>query len=104
MSPPLDDRVLEAGVAVIERDPPVESLVDLHFGAGEAKAAGPLRDLEDVPLPLHALVVANRALVPAAADTLGAFRGRSPSGFHFSGPSGRTGGYCPSATFSSPIS
>jgi hypothetical protein len=31
--------VFQAGVAVIERDSPVESLIDLDFGAGEAEAA-----------------------------------------------------------------
>src|SRR5260221_3803290 len=90
MSPPLDDGVWEAGVAVIERDPLVESLVDLHFGAGEAKAAGLLRDLEAAAFPLHDVVVANGALVHEAADTLEAFRGRSPGGFHFARLSGET--------------
>lgn len=30
--------MLQAGVAIVERDPPIESLVDMHFGAGEAEA------------------------------------------------------------------
>src|SRR5258708_39445918 len=92
MSPPLDDRVLEAGVAVIERDPPVESLVDLHFGAGEAKAAGLLGGLEAAAFPLHHVVVADGALVHEAADTLEAFRGGAPGGFHFARRPGEAAG------------
>ena len=38
--------MLQAGVAVIERDATVESLVDLHFGTGEAEATRLLGDLE----------------------------------------------------------
>ena len=46
VSPPWYGGVLEAGFAVVERHSPIESLVDLRFGAGEAEAAGLLGDLE----------------------------------------------------------
>ncbi len=38
--------MFQAGVAIVERDAPVESLIDLHFGTGEAEAARLLGDLE----------------------------------------------------------
>jgi hypothetical protein len=38
MSPP-DADVCEPGVAVVERDPAIESLLELNFGAGKAVAA-----------------------------------------------------------------
>ncbi len=67
MSPPWDGRVFEAGVAVVERQPPIESLVDVHFGAGEAEAARLLGDLEAAACPLHDVVVADGAFVMSAA-------------------------------------
>jgi hypothetical protein len=41
--------MFQAAVATVERDATVESVVDLHFGAGEAETAGLLRDLEAGP-------------------------------------------------------
>jgi hypothetical protein len=32
--------VVEAGIAVVERDPPVESLIELHFRSGKAEPSG----------------------------------------------------------------
>jgi hypothetical protein len=77
--------VFEAGVAVVERHPPIERLVDLHFGTGETEAACLLGDLEAAAFPLHDVVVADNALVDEAADTLETFRSRSPGGCGFAG-------------------
>ena len=41
----------QTSVAIVERDAPVEGLVDLHFGTGEAEAASLLGDLEADGLP-----------------------------------------------------
>ena len=38
VSPWRSQGVLQAGVAVIERDAPVESLIDVDFGSGKAEA------------------------------------------------------------------
>ena len=66
--------MLQAGVAVIEGEAPVESLVDVHLGAGKAEAARLLRDLEAAAFPLHDIVIANDAFVHQAADALKTFR------------------------------
>src|SRR5260370_9300283 len=75
--------MFQAGVAIGERDAPVEGLVDLHFGTGEAEAARLLGDLEATAFPLHDVVVADHALVHQAADTVEAFRSGTPRGFPF---------------------
>ena len=72
--------MLQAVVSVVEGDAPVEGLVDVHFGAGEAEAAGLLGDLETVALPLHDVVVANHPFMHKAADALDIFRSGSPGG------------------------
>jgi hypothetical protein len=60
--------VLPAGVAIIKRNVAVESLMDLHFGTGKAKALALLRDLETLALPLDDVVVTDRALMDKPAQ------------------------------------
>src|SRR6266852_446152 len=74
--------MFQAGVAIVEREAR-ESLVNLHFGTGEAEAARLLGDLEAAAFPLHDVVVADHALVHQAADTVEAFRSSPPRGFPF---------------------
>ena len=59
MSPWRSQGVLQAGVAVVERDAPIESLIEVDFGSGKAEAAGLLGDLEALAFPLHDVVVAD---------------------------------------------
>src|SRR5437588_10330108 len=73
--------MFQASVAIVERDAPVEGLIDLHFGTGETEAAGLLGDLQSPAFPLHDVVVADHALVHQAADTVEAFRSGTPGGF-----------------------
>ncbi|HEV2195372.1 MAG TPA: hypothetical protein VGR55_07300 [Candidatus Acidoferrum sp.] len=61
MSPPWDGGVFEAGITVVERHAAIESLIDVHFGAGEAEAEGLLGDLEAAAFSLHDIVVADAA-------------------------------------------
>src|SRR5258708_9271435 len=75
--------MFQAGVAIVERDAPVEGLVDLHFGTGEAEAARLLGDLEATAFPLHDVVVADHALVHQAANTVEALRSGTPRGCPF---------------------
>ncbi len=82
--------MFQGGVAVVEGDPAVESLIDLHFGAGEAEAVGLLGDLEAAAFPLHDVVVPDSALVHEAADAIEAVRRGSPGGFHLAGHFGET--------------
>src|SRR5260370_11487281 len=86
--------MFQAGVAIVERDAPVEGLVDLHFGTGEAEAARLLGDLEATAFPLHDVVVADHALVHQAADTVEAFRSGTPRGFPFARLPSETAGVC----------
>src|SRR6266852_1974213 len=82
--------MFQAGVAIVEREAPIESLVNLHFGTGEAEAARLLGDLEATAFPLHDVVVADGALVHQAADTVEAFRSSTPGGFPVAGLPGKT--------------
>src|SRR6266852_6512975 len=82
--------MLQAGVAVVERQPPIEGLVDLHFGTGEAEAPGLLGDLEAAAFPLHDVVVADGAFMHEAAEALEMFRSGTPRGGGFSGLPGET--------------
>src|SRR2546428_8717595 len=70
MSPPGGGSVFEAGLAVVERDPPVESLIELDLGSGEAEAPCLGRDLQAAALPLHDVVVADDAFVPERTDAV----------------------------------
>ncbi len=82
--------MFQAGVAVVEGDPAIKSLIDLHFGTGETEAVGLLGDLEAAAFPLHDVVVADSALVHEAADAVEAVRRGSPGGFHLAGLFGET--------------
>ncbi len=88
MSPWRSQGVLQAGVAVVKRDTPVERLIDMDFGSGEAEALALLGDLEALTVPLHDVVVADHALVNEAADAVEIFRSRTPSGLHFTRTAG----------------
>src|SRR6266481_4925088 len=90
LSPPLDGCVFEASFAIVERHPPIESLVDLHFGAGEAETTSLLRDLEAATIPLHDVVVADDAFVQEAADAFEAFGSGTPGGGVFARLPGET--------------
>ena len=82
--------MLQAGVAVVERDPAVEGLVDLHLGAREAEAACLLGNLEAAALPLHDVVVADDAFMQEAADAVDIFRSGPPRGGRFARRPGET--------------
>src|SRR6266481_1909808 len=70
--------MFQAGVAIVERDAPIEGLIDLYFGASEAEPACLLGNLEASALPLHDVVVTNHALVHQAADTIEDLRSSTP--------------------------
>jgi len=88
MSPWRSQGVLQAGVAVKQRDASVKGLIDLNFGASKAEALSLLGDLEALAFPLDDVVVADHALVDEAADAVQIFRGRTPGGLHFAGSAG----------------
>ena len=70
MSPLLDVGVFETGVAVVERDPAIESLLELDFCSRKAEAPVLGRDLESTAVPLHDIVVADDAFVAEGTDAL----------------------------------
>src|SRR5260370_28357211 len=72
--------VFEARVAVVERDPAIESLIELDFCASETEAAVLGRDLEAAALPLHDVVVADDAFVQERTDAV-ELAGSGPPGF-----------------------
>ena len=80
MSPWRSQGVLQAGVAIVKRDAPVERLVEMDFGSGKAEALALLGDLKALAVPLHDVVVADHALVDEAADAVEIFRSRTPGG------------------------
>ena len=80
---------MQAGVAVIERNAPVQSLIDVDFGSGKAEALPLLRDLEALTLPLDNVVVADHALVNEAADAFQILGCRAPCGLHCAGAAGK---------------
>src|SRR5271154_3885050 len=88
MSPWRSQGVLQAGVAVVERDAAVQSLVDVDFGSGKAEALSLLGDLEALALPLDDVVVADHALMNEAADAVQVFRRGAPRGLCFAGTAG----------------
>src|SRR5215471_14421788 len=90
MSPPWDDGVLQGRIAVVEREAPVESLVDLNLGSGKAETTRLLRNLEATTLPLHDIVVADDTFVHEAADPFEIFWNRTPGGLRFARGSGET--------------
>src|ERR1700688_406332 len=78
MSPWRSQGVLQSGVAGIERDAGVESLIDMDFGSGKAEALALLGYLEALAFPLHDVVVADHALVDEAADAVQVLGSRAP--------------------------
>jgi hypothetical protein len=88
MSPWRSQGVLQAGVAVIERDAAVESFIDVNLGSSKAEALALLRDLEALAVPLHDVVVADHALMNEAADAVEVVRRRTPGGLHFARAAG----------------
>ncbi len=89
MSPWRSQGVLQASVAVIEGNAPIESLIDVNFGSGEAEALCLLRDLKALALPLHDVVVADHALVDEAADAVEIFWRRTPCDLGFTRAAGK---------------
>src|ERR1700734_1214604 len=77
--------MLEPGVAIVEGEAAIESLIDLDLGSGEAEAARLRMDLQPLAVPLHDVVVANDAFVGEAADAVEVFRSRAPGLFGFAG-------------------
>jgi hypothetical protein len=80
--------MVEAGVAVAERDAAVESLLNLDFGARKAEAARRRCDWEAPAIPLHDVVVADDPFVSKAADAVQVIGSRPPS---FGGVAGSAG-------------
>ena len=88
VSPWRSQGVLQAGVAVIKRNAPVKSLVDVNFRAGKAETLALLRDLEALALPLDDVVVADHTLMDKAANAVQIFGRGTPCGLHFAGAAG----------------
>lgn len=66
---------------MVDGDSTVERFVNSYLGSGETEAAWMRRDLKTTALPLHDVVVADRALVLKAADAVEIVRSRAPSLF-----------------------
>src|ERR1700685_1973859 len=88
MSPWRSQGVLQADVAVIKRNAPVKSLVDVKFRTGKAEALALLRDLKALALPLDDVVVADHTLMDKAANAVQIFRRGTPCGLYFAGAAG----------------
>src|SRR6202140_562796 len=88
MSPWRGQGVLQTNVAVVERNAPVEALIEMDLGSCKAEALPLLGDLETLALPLHDVVVADHALMDKAADVVQIFRCGTPCGLHFAGAAG----------------
>ena len=82
--------MLQTSIAVVEREAPVEGLVDLYFGPGEAETTRLLRDLEATTLPLHDIVIADDTFMHEAADPFETFWNRTPGCLLFARLSGET--------------
>src|SRR5271169_1107878 len=78
MSPPCRVGMYQASLAIVERDPAIEALVQVNFGAREGETAVLGRDLQATALPLHNIVVADDAFVEERADTLELIRSGAP--------------------------
>ncbi len=68
----------EFGITVVDRDFSFERFIELNFGPGEAEALRLGRDLKAAAVPLHDVVVADRALVMKAADAIQVLRSGTP--------------------------
>src|ERR1019366_2733691 len=75
--------VVEFCICVIDRNLSFERFIELHFCPSKAEALWLGRDLEAAPIPLHDVVVADRALVMKAADALQIFGSGTPGLFGF---------------------
>jgi hypothetical protein len=80
--------VLQFGVAVVERDASIESLVEIDFSASEAEAAALGRNLEAAAVPLYDVVVADHARMDEAADAVQIRRSGTPGGYGGAGTAG----------------
>ncbi len=85
MSPCRKIGMLQPSIAIVERDPAIESLMDLHGGSGKAEAAGLRMNLQPLAAPLHDVVVADDVLVSEAADAIEIFRSRTPGFLRLAG-------------------
>src|ERR1035437_5148295 len=86
MSPPrvnLSTVEVEFGIRVIDGDLSFERFTELHFCPSKAEALRLGRDLEAASVPLHDVVVADRAFVMEAADVVEVLGSRTPSFFGF---------------------
>src|SRR5258708_32921054 len=92
MSPWRSQGGLQAGVAVIKRDAPVQGLVDVNFRPGGAGALSLLGDLEALALPLDDVVVTDHSLMDKAANAVQIFGRGTPCGWHLAGAAGEAGG------------
>ena len=81
MSPSGEIGVLEACVAVVERDTAIEGVADLDLGAGKTKATRLGMNLQAPAIPLHDVVVADNAFVSEAANALQILWRRAPRFF-----------------------
>ena len=70
--------MIEPGIAIVERDTAIESLMDLDFGSGEAEAAGLGMNLQPAAVPLHNVIVADDAFMGEATDAFEILRSRAP--------------------------
>ena len=70
--------MFQPGIAVVERDPAIESLIELDFCSRKAEAPVLGRDLQAAPVPLHDVVVADDAFVPERTDALEIVGGGPP--------------------------
>ena len=82
--------MLQTGVAIVERDTSVESLIELNLGARETEAAGLLGDLKALAFPLHDIVVADDTLMNEATDAVEIVRGGAPGGIGLARRPGKT--------------
>jgi hypothetical protein len=80
MSPWRSQGVLQFGVAEVERNSAIQSMVEVDLGASEAEASALWRDLKALAFALHDVVVTDDAWVEEAADTFQITGRRPPNG------------------------
>ena len=61
---------MQTGVAIVESDPAVECVMELHFGSGKTVSSRLRMDLQAVAVPLDDVVIADDAIVGEATDPL----------------------------------
>ena len=74
---------MQFGVAEVERNSAIQSMVEVDLGASEAEASALWRDLKALAFPLHDVVVTDDAWVEEAADAVQIVGRRPPSGCGF---------------------